>query len=259
MTRKQTDSRSHREITDLLPWYVNETLSPAEREEVAAHLAGCPDCVAETGLLQSVSSAVEDSNERLPSPSDGQLDALLSRIEEAEAAGPLRKLVVRLNLWWGPLPASAKWTLAAQAVAVIALVCASALLLRRANLSGEMALRERQRAETLQEQARASVPESGPTREGREPGYEALSGPRAETAGPFVTITVDFREGATVKEVRELLTAVGANIVSGPSSVGSYDIRIPVPPDSDGREVSRAALERLRSRQDLVELAEPLP
>ena len=240
---KQSDSRSHRELQDLLPWYVNGTLSRPDREALAAHLAGCPDCMAETELLKSVSAAVKDSNERLPSPSDGQLDALLSRIEEEKGAGSFRKLFARPARWWSSLNASAKWAVAAQAVAVIALVCASAMLLRRANLLEAELLRER----------------AGSTREGTGTGYEALSGRSEEDAGPFVKITVDFREGATLKEVRELLTSVGAKIVSAPSSVGSYELRIRVPDGSDAREVSREAIKRLRGRRDLVELAEPLP
>ena len=228
---KQTDCPSHREVLDLLPWYVNGTLSPPEREAVAAHLARCPDCAAEVGLLRSVGSAVEDSNESLPPPSEGGLESLLSRVELEREAVASPKSGGRFGSWWGALPASARWALAAQAVAVVALACASAALLWRA----------------------------GPPEEGRGARYEALSGRREEAAGPFVTITVDFREGATVKEVRGLLTAVGASVVSGPSSVGSYNIRVPVPPGADAGEVSRRALGLLRARRDLVELAEPLP
>jgi anti-sigma factor RsiW len=228
---KQTDSPSHREVQDLLPWYVNGTLSPPEREAVAAHLAGCPGCAAEAGLLRSVGSAVKESNESLPPTSEGGWESLLSRVErEREAVAP-PKPGGRFGSWWAALPASARWALAAQAVVVVALVCASAALLRRAD----------------------------PPEEGRGAPYEAMSGRREEAAGPFVTITVDFREGATVKDVRELLTGVRASVVSGPSSVGSYNIRVPVPPGADAEEVSRRALELLRARRDLVELAEPLP
>ena len=250
MTMKQTESRSHREIQDLLPWYVNGTLSRPEHEEVGAHLAVCADCAAETGLLQSVSSAVKDSNERLPSPSDNQLDALLSRIKKGEAAGLRRRLGARLKEWWEPLPAFAKWALVAQAVAVITLACASAVLLRRANLLEAEALRDRQRV---------GGPEAMPTQDGQEIRYKALSGQQEEAAGPVVKITVVFREDATEKEIRELLKVIKATIVSGPSPVGFYVLSIAVPPDSDARKVTDEALERLRRRQDVVRLAEPQP
>ena len=228
---KQTDSPSHREVQELLPWYLNGTLSPSEREAVAAHLSGCAECATEAGLLRSVGSAVQDTNETLPpAPEDGW-EALLSRVEQERAAHVPWGTGGRFARWWGALPASARWALAAQAVAVAALACTSAVLLRR-----------------------VSRPE-----EGRGSRYEALSGRREEAEGPFVNITVDFREGATVKEVRELLTAIGASVVSGPTTVGSYNIRVPVPPGADTREVTRRTLELLRARRDLVELAEPLP
>jgi Putative zinc-finger len=259
MMRKQTDGRSHREITDLLPWYVNGTLAPAERDEVAAHLAGCPDCLAEAGILQSVSSAVQDLNERLPLPSDGQLDVLLSRIEkewgERLGEGPF----ARLKEWWAALPASAKWALVAQAVAVVALAFASAALLRRANLSEAAALRERQDAEALQGRQRAGGPESTPAQEGPEANYKALSGPQEKVSCTGVQITVVFREGATEKEIRELLAVVHATFIDGPTAARFYELCIAVPPGADAQKLVDEALALLRGRADVVRLAEPAP
>jgi hypothetical protein len=313
MTRKQADSQRHREVTDLLPWYVAGTLSSVERETVAAHLAACPDCHAEVGMLRVLGATVRESNERLPLPSDAQLPGLLARLEKAEAAKPRRQLGAlgaRLKDWWGPLPAFAKWAMAAQAVAVIALACASAALLRRANLMEAAALQERQRAAVFQEQQRvealqerqsvealqeqqrdealqerqraealqerlraevlqerqrvevlrrAAVRESRTARGGRETTYQSLSGPRKEVAGQIVKITVVFHEDATAKDIRDLLKAVPAKIVSGPSSAGSYELAIAVPPGADAQKLADAARARLRGRTDVVRMAELVP
>ena len=35
----------------LLPWYLSGTLSELERKQVTAHLARCPDCLAELESL----------------------------------------------------------------------------------------------------------------------------------------------------------------------------------------------------------------
>ena len=216
----------------------------------------------------------------------------------------------RLKEWWATLPAFARWALAAQAVAVIALALASAALLRRANLSEAAALQERQRAATSQEQQRveafqerqsdealqarqrdealqerlraealqerlraevlqerqrvevlrrAAVRDSRTARGGRETKYQSLSGSRKEVVGPVVKITVVFHEDATAKEIRDLLKAVPAKIVSGPSSTGYYDLAIAVPPGADAQKLADEALARLRSRTDVVRLAEPVP
>lgn len=257
MTSKQTDSRSHRDIADLLPWYVNETLSPAEREAVAAHLDGCPDCLAEAEMLRAVGSAVQKSNARLPFPSDDGLNALLSRVERAGAARDVRGPVARLKGWWAPLPAFAKWALAAQALAVIALACASAVLLQRANLMESAAVSERQRAEELQ--ARAGAPTPMPTQGGPETGHQSFSGPQTKVPCSGVQVTVIFREDATERKIRELLTDVDATVIDGPTAARFYELCVAVPRGSEARKHADEILARLRRRADVVRLAEPAP
>jgi putative zinc finger protein len=254
MKKKETESQNHQEIQHLLPWYVNETLPAAERERVAAHLSGCSACLTELETLQVLRSAVRDSNERLPHPSEGQLDTLVARIEKSESDSPRRKirtLAARFNEWWSALPALAKSAMIAQAVAVVVLAGASVVLVIRASRWEAVAIEERQRA-NLNESLLAREKK-------RADDYQALSGSQQDSGGTSVKITVLFREGAREKEIRDLLLSINAEFLSGPSKGGYYVIRIPEPPDSDEQSIIKDALTQLRRRQDLVQLAEFRP
>lgn len=55
---ENTQIQDHDEIDLLLPWFVNETLDPAEHDRVAAHLAACSICQENVALLTDVQAAV---------------------------------------------------------------------------------------------------------------------------------------------------------------------------------------------------------
>ena len=48
----------HDEIDLLLPWYVNDTLEPAEHDRVARHVAICAECQESVSLLAEIQTAV---------------------------------------------------------------------------------------------------------------------------------------------------------------------------------------------------------
>jgi len=254
MKHKEVDDLSHRKIQDLLPWCVNETLRADEREQVAAHLAECSACRMELEKFQVLQRAVKSSNERLPNPSDGQLEALVSRIEKSESERSRKTISVsgsRLKAWWVSLPALARAAILSQAVVLIVLAGVSMALLRRAARWETVAIQERQRAE-LNESLLASEKQ-------RADEYQALSGQAADSGGPGMKIKVAFREDASEKEIRTLLLNIKATIVSGPSPARFYVLRLIAPPDADAQSLMNDALAQLRRRNDLVQLAEPMP
>lgn len=73
----------HEEVIELLPWFINESLSDRERELVMAHLADCADCRQERDHLQSVEKLIVEEDVPVPSY-QFSYRKLASRIEEAE-------------------------------------------------------------------------------------------------------------------------------------------------------------------------------
>lgn len=252
MKDKEVDNRSHQEIQDLLPWYVNETLTTVEREPIDAHLSQCSICLAELNNLQDLRSAVKVSNERLRFPGEAQIDIVAARVEQFESQRARWTILARFSGWWASLPTLSRRAFAAQAVALMVLAALSvALIIRARNLE----------AAALQERKRADVNESLLAQEKeRAIEYQALSGGQRSDAWPGIKITVVFRESATEKEIRELLLSIkGAAIVSGPSPARFYVVGIVVPPGSDSQKTMNDAIAQLRRRNDVVQLAEPLP
>jgi hypothetical protein len=72
---EQPDHGDHESIDGLLPWFVNNTLSPAEYERVRHHLDGCEECRANVALLSVVKSTVRRATTTplVPPPRTGRL------------------------------------------------------------------------------------------------------------------------------------------------------------------------------------------
>ncbi|HEX7638139.1 MAG TPA: zf-HC2 domain-containing protein, partial [Burkholderiaceae bacterium] len=74
----------HVAVQQLLPWYLTDRLSPAEREQVEGHLAACPQCRAEL--------ETERQWQRLPAAAGGLVDVedgwarMRARLGDGQAA-----------------------------------------------------------------------------------------------------------------------------------------------------------------------------
>ena len=80
-------TKCRNKLKDLLPWYLNQTLSDDEVKKVEAHLNECADCRKELGEIKWLSSGVKEHNEVIKS-SHIESERLVVFSEEPESLDP---------------------------------------------------------------------------------------------------------------------------------------------------------------------------
>jgi hypothetical protein len=85
--------------------------------------------------------------------------------------------------------------------------------------------------------------------------FRTLSEGSGDTGG--ARLTVAFHPNATEETIRQAILDVHGTIVSGPSAMGIYVLKLPTP-QNDGTATA-AAIERLRSRSGIVRFVERQP
>jgi anti-sigma factor RsiW len=210
--------REHEHMFELLPLAVGGGLPDADRAALDMHLAACDACRAELALLRSAQAQLAASDMDLsPDAAASSLERVLSRVQGERIRGSSVSWGQRLLRAWAQWPAGARWLVAGQA-AVMAALAVLVLPLWLAQ------------PPTVQ------------------PGFETATGPA--TAGTTAArVRVAWRDDANAAAVRDLLTALNASVVAGPSAAGFYTLQLGpgTPPD---------ALAKLRARTDLVQWAE---
>jgi putative zinc finger protein len=223
------DDVRHRAVWELLPWYVNDTLSGRDLDLVTGHLTACSDCAEEVTRCRDLAVTVATVTAVARAPSAERLARLLARIDAIEATGArhggwrgrLRDRIDALRELLERTPAPTRWALAAQGALVVLLVAA---------LAWQMALSSGQPYRTL-----GSAPEQPPRGQAQ--------------------IRIVFADDISEREMRAALERVKGRIVDGPSAVGAYTIEVPVPATASERVAP--VLEVLRT-QPKVRLAEPI-
>lgn len=218
-------SHHHRRTWELIPWYVNDTLDPAERDRVETHLATCAACRAEVELCEKLVAAGGRPEDLAPAPHPAQIDRLVERIaaEEPESAAPGRVV--------GPSRLSRPVYRLAAAIVILAAGAAGYLL--------------------------GSAPLAGP-RIDRPAEYRTLSRPdeAAAVTPDAPTLRVVFAPETPEREMRRILLDVGGEILGGPSRLGAYTVRPGVV--EEGADPLTVVIHHLRSQPEVL-LVEPVP
>jgi hypothetical protein len=207
----------HQEISELIPWYVNDTIDGAQRKRLETHLAGCGLCRADLELERSVHRTLtrETGVEHMPAASLKRLQAQLDALDgidaaPADAARRSGEPIARTRGQGRP------WrTLAAASAACIAVALGAIVLARH--------------------------PDATPQT------YRTVTTPTARV--PEEAIRAVFKPSITLTELQALLDESHMRIVAGPTEAGVYSLA------STSALPVTASLEMLR-RHDTVRFAE---
>lgn len=180
---------AHREVRDLLPWFVTGALDDEENRLVGEHLQTCAACRGELEWEQQLRAA---NNVAVPARDvDRAFAALRARLPAAAQAVPLRDRLRALRDRLLPRP-WVGWALAVQTAAIFGLGIAL-VSVRMQPGAGEA------------------------------PEYRALSRPAAAEPARLV---VAFAPQTQVAELRRVLLAHGARIVDGPTAADAYIVAV---------------------------------
>lgn len=189
--RRSGEARMHEEISALIPWYVNGSISENDRQHVDAHLPQCAQCrddlTLERGVYQGMSA--ETAVEYMPAAS---LKRLQARLDGVTAESPAQRppeisLSVpgrRVVTWQGVMAAS------------VAIMAVAVSLLAADRWS--------------QSRSRAAASYYTVT----------TSAPRA----PNEVIRAVFIPTITLVEMQAVLDEAGLRIISGPTEAGVYSL-----------------------------------
>ena len=195
------DVQEHRDISAILPWYVNDSIAEHERRRVDSHLERCPNCredlARELRVFQGMN--VETAVEYMPAASLKRLQARLDGTSPADtetvAVAGTQAADGSSTIVGSPSRRPAAWLgLMAASVAVIA-VALSLLAADR----------------WIQFRARTSAPD-----------YYTVTTPAPRA--PEVVIRAVFAPTVTLVELQSLLDEAQLRIVSGPTDAGVYSL-----------------------------------
>lgn len=214
----QEAHRCPEDVLGWIPWYPDQGLEPDQQSAVEAHAASCARCRAEIALVVGEVQVAD------PLSTDAVLESVLARVRRGESsathAAAGRAAPSRARPGWR------RGALQVLAAAVFAGVCAAA------GAVGVLALRDA--GEPVYTTAADAAP------------------PAAAADAPLLDVV--FRDGVDAGRIRASLRAVNGQIVSGPTELGRYRVRLG--PGAD----PRAAAQALASGDAGVAVyAEPVP
>ncbi|MGZ0080184.1 anti-sigma factor family protein [Methylomonas sp. TEB] len=226
-----SSTTSHSDIVLLLPWYVNQSLTVNERQQVDQHLKSCLVCRRELLTLQKLAAAVQQAAD-LDIAAEASFAGLRAKMQTASQVPRSKQTDIPSEQLGGgnikPFSAGQGfWRIASNTGKGLA-IAASLLLV------------------TLPAAVQYLHPANTTD-------YHTLSAAKPD-AGATGQIRVVFAKNLMEKDIDAALSQIDGIRVDGPNSVGAYTVKIATgKPDAD----MAGALALLRSRQDVI-LAEPI-
>jgi predicted anti-sigma-YlaC factor YlaD len=231
MTESHTLPPNVHPTVALLPWYVNGTLSAADRATVSAHLQECLSCRTELDELVRLSNQIKQAVSAGPMPSAGLAQTVLSRVREEAQRGqdqvhhvsPVMTepstLMANIDRWLRKLFVP-QWV--PTFVATLLVVQLGVLLW------------------TVSQPSRTIDVGGSITSRG--------------LGSPTARLRVEFQPTASAQQIQTLLQDIRGRVVDGPNTEGVYIMEIPA---SDPATVVQQ-LQALQSRQEVIRHVEGL-
>jgi anti-sigma factor RsiW len=110
---------NHAKIAELLPWYVNGTLAPAQAEAVEKEIETCELCASDLETLKALQKTMLDVEARAPGPSQFLINRTLASVEEIERKHETQKAGSK---WWRDLSTGAQAAVLVASLALILIV-----------------------------------------------------------------------------------------------------------------------------------------
>lgn len=226
LTADTSNPNPHEESALLLPWYVNGTLNLEETQQVEQYLDHYPAGRIELEQYRVFKAQIHEQPALAWQPPAGHLDRLMMEIDRLETPtvpqATLSSIWQRLLEWLRNTPDPVRWTLAAESLAVAALVLVVLL----------------------------------PSQPVVEPGFETLSSVATATQPTGPHLRVGFNPTLRISDLQSLLQKFNGQIVAGPSALGIYTLAL------DANDHPKATLDHalavLRANRQVL-LAEPQP
>ena len=220
----------HQKAWEILPWYVNGTLEGNEQEFVARHILRCQSCADEVLRCESLATAVRSSEEAKRTPSPEHFARLMERIDRTSAsAAPerwrilVREWIEKIRLAFQETPSLFRWALVAETAAIGLLV---ATITWQASVAPSL--------------------------------YQTLSDAGSGPEPARVHLQVVFADDITEREIRKLLSSIGATIVAGPSAMAVYTVALTADDGAAPAQTQeRLALLRSNPKVRLAEAKQP--
>lgn len=232
-------AEQHEQISMLLPWYLNQTLDPAERQQVENHIRGCLSCRRELVHLRRLAAAVKQTSD-LDTAAMASFESVQAKFQMArQPAEPsdVNQPDARPEKRDNRMPSlSANATRRRQPIRAfihnqgMGLAIAASILLAIVPFTIRHGLK---------------TPATD--------GYYTLSDAKPESSAG-VELRVVFSKSISSSDIDDILGKINGQRVDGPNSVGAYTIRLD---SATGSPDIGAAIGFLRSQQ-VVMLAEPV-